>query len=345
MAPTKLGDQPVEERLLEDHEGHEDPDRPRQQSEPPAASRAGQQHRTHGGDSRRQCARGRGLRSAAHAWAWARLEQLRLLGAPLTVKTDRTQQWIALGRTAAADVIDLPEKLAADSWSLMRSCCVAPVVQLILASHPRVFAISGPVGAGKSTVAGAVARSLANVGMSAVALSLDDFYLSRAERERRGIRWRAAPGSHDLDLMVETLTAIQKGSRPLVLPRFDPSRDDRSADERLDDAPDVVLFDGWIIGYEGQGYEQILPYIDWHLHLDVPREIARERRFAREAKLREETGRAFTPEKMQEFWDEVLGPGFDTLVPASAEHADIVVRFTEAGPSCLVDERLDEFLS
>jgi hypothetical protein len=32
-------------------------------------------------------------------------------------------------------------------------------------------------------------------------------------------------------------------------------------------------------------------------------------------------------------------------VPASAEHADIVVRFTETGPSCLVDSRLDEFLS
>jgi hypothetical protein len=48
---------------------------------------------------------------------------------------------------------------------------------------------------------------------------------------------------------------------------------------------------------------------------------------------------------MQQFWDEVLGPGFDTWVPASAEHADIVVRFAETGPSCLVDERLDEFLS
>lgn len=262
------------------------------------------------------------------------------------MKTDRTEQWIALGRTVPADVIDLPPEEPADgSWSLMRSCCVAPVIELIRASRARVFAISGPVGAGKSTVAGAVARSLANMGMAAVALSMDDFYLSRADRERLGINWRAAPGSHDLDLMVTTLAAVQEGLQPLILPRFDPSRDDRSADERLDDAPDVVLFDGWIIGYGGQGYERILPYIDWHLHLDVPKEVARRRRFAREAKLREETGRAFTPEKMQQFWDQVLGPGFDTLVPASAEHADVVVRFAETGFSCLVDQRLDEFLS
>lgn len=110
-------------------------------------------------------------------------------------------------------------------------------------------------------------------------------------------------------------------------------------------APDVVLFDGWIIGYGGQGYDRILPYLDWHLHLAVPKDVARQRRFAREAKLREETGGAFTPEQMQQFWDEVLGPGIDTWVPASADHADIVVRFTETGPSCLVDDRLEEFLS
>src|SRR5688572_24263984 len=232
------------------------------------------------------------------------------------MKADRTEQWVALGRTATDAVIGPPGDSSDDSWSLMRSYCVAPVVQLIRASRPRLFALSGPVGAGKSTVAGAVARSLANVGVRAVALSMDDFYFSRQERERRGIAWRAAPGSHDIDLMVQTLAAIQNGSRPLFLPRFDPSRDDRSTDECLEDAPDVVLFDGWIIGYDGQGYGRILPYLDWHLHLEVPTDVARDRRFDRETRLREETGRAFTPEEMEQFWDEVLGPGMGTWVRA-----------------------------
>jgi uridine kinase len=180
--------------------------------------------------------------------------------------------------------------------------------------------------------------------MHALAVSMDDFYLSRREREHRKIAWRAAPGSHDIDLMVQTLAAIRDGSQPLSLPRFDPSQDDRSTDERIEDAPDVVLFEGWILGYGGQGYGRILPFLDWHLHLGVPTDVARERRFARETKLREESGGGFTPEEMQRFWDEVLGPGMDTWVPASAEHADIVVRFTETGPSCLADPRLDEFL-
>jgi uridine kinase len=260
------------------------------------------------------------------------------------VKRDRTKQWIELGQAAVEHVIGLPGDSTEDSWSLVRACCVAPVVELIRVSNPRVFAISGSVGAGKSTVAQAVASSLANMGKRAVALSLDDFYLSRIERERRGIAWRAAPGSHDIDLAVETLAAIQNGSQPLLLPRFDPSRDDRGADGCLEAAPDVVIFDGWIIGYDGQGYERLLPYLDWHLHLDVPKAVARERRFAREAKLRLETGRAFSPEKMQRFWDDVLGPGFDTWVQASAAHADILVRFTDAGPLCLVERRLDEYL-
>jgi len=207
-----------------------------------------------------------------------------------------------------------------------------------------VFAVSGPIGAGKSTVAASVSRSLANVGMRSVALSMDDFYLPREERRRRGIAWRAGPGSHDLDLMVRTLAAIQDRSAPLVVPRFDMSRDDRSADERLEAAPDVVVFDGWIIGYAGEGYDRILPYLDWHLHLDVPKDVARRRRFDRETKLRAETGRAFTPEQMEQFWNEVLGPGIDTWVPASVEHADIVVGFTDSGASCLAEPRLDEFL-
>lgn len=249
------------------------------------------------------------------------------------MKRDRTQQWIALGGTAAED-----------NPSEVHAGCVAPVVQLIRATRPRVFAISGPVGAGKSTIAGAVSRSLAGEGLRAVALSLDDFYLSREERDRRGIAWRAAPGSHDLELMVHTLAAIQDGSQPLLLPRFDQSRDDRVPDERLDEAPDVVLFDGWIIGYDGEGYDRILPYLDWHLHLEVPKDVARRRRFDRETQLREQTGRAFSPDEMQRFWDEVLGPGIDTWVPVTAEHADIVVRLTEAGPQCLAEPRLDDYL-
>ena len=249
------------------------------------------------------------------------------------MKHDRTEQWLALGRSA-------PGEAASD----VDAGCVAPVVQLIRASRPRVFAISGPVGAGKSTIAGAVSRSLADVGLRAVALSLDDFYLSRAERDRRGIAWRAAPGSHDLDLMLRTLSAIQDGWQPLLLPRFDQSRDDRTADERLDEAPDVVLFDGWLIGYDGEGYDRILPYLDWHLHLEVTKDVARRRRFDRETKLREKTGGAFSPEEMQRFWDDVLGPGIDTWVPVTAEHADIVIRFTEAGPQCLAEPRLDEYL-
>ena len=258
------------------------------------------------------------------------------------MKTDRTQRWLALGRTAPAEVLGPPGDW--EDSSQVRAGCVAPVVQLIRASRPRVFAISGPIGAGKSTIAGAVSRSLANVGLHAVAVSMDDFYLSREERRRRSIPWRAAPGSHDLDLMVRTLAAVQEGSTPLVVPRFDMSRDDRSTDEPLGEAPDVVVFEGWILGYGGEGYDRVLPYLDWHLHLDVAKDVARRRRFDRETTLREETGRAFTPEEMQRFWDEVLGPGIDAWVPAGAARADIVVRFTEDGPTCLAEPRLDDFL-
>jgi pantothenate kinase-related protein Tda10 len=144
-------------------------------------------------------------------------------------------------------------------WADVHAWCVAPAVQLIRLTRPRVFAISGAAGAGKSTVARAVSSSLGDVGIRAVDPSLDDLHLSHEERHKRGIAWRAAPGSHDIDLMVRTLAAIHDRSRPLFLPRFDKSRDDRSTDERLDDVPDVVVFDGWIIGYDEQSYGGMLP--------------------------------------------------------------------------------------
>lgn len=129
-------------------------------------------------------------------------------------------------------------------------------------------------------------------------------------------------------MAAEEVTALQRGP----------------TDKHLDDPPDVVLFDGWIVGYGGEGYGEILRHLDWHLHLDVPKDVARGRRFDRETRLREETGRAFSPEQMQRFWDDVLGPGFDTWVQAGTEHADIVIRMTPTGLSCLIDPRLDELL-
>ena len=73
--------------------------------------------------------------------------------------------------------------------------------------------LSGCQGSGKSTLVKAIAHVLEDVHhVNAVVLSLDDFYLTKAERELLArtvhplFATRGVPGTHDLDLLRQTLS-------------------------------------------------------------------------------------------------------------------------------------------
>jgi D-glycerate 3-kinase len=87
-----------------------------------------------------------------------------------------------------------------------------------------------------------------------VPLSIDDFYLGHAQRQRLGrevhplCATRGAPGSHDAALACAVLDALREG-RPVALPRFDKIADDRLPESqwpRVEHA-DLVLFEGWFL--------------------------------------------------------------------------------------------------
>lgn len=116
--------------------------------------------------------------------------------------------------------------------------------------------LCGAQGSGKSTIAAATTAFLNARGLKAVALSLDDFYLSR---EARGwlagkvhplMAVRGPPGTHDVALACVILDHLaQPGSTPL--PRFDKATDERLpiADWPSVEGPiDVVIFEGWCVG-------------------------------------------------------------------------------------------------
>jgi len=99
-----------------------------------------------------------------------------------------------------------------------------------------VLGINGAQGTGKSTLSRFLAGSLRDDHGRAVAeLSIDDIYLTRAERETLAktvhplLLTRGVPGTHDVDLgtsVLERLGRLESGHR-LALPRFDKSIDDR----------------------------------------------------------------------------------------------------------------------
>jgi D-glycerate 3-kinase len=119
---------------------------------------------------------------------------------------------------------------------------------------PPLIAISGAQGSGKTTLARSVAAQI-----GAAHLSLDDVYLTRAERQALAsdrhplFATRGPPGTHDLGLLGETLDALLTAGPQFrsPLPAFDKLADDRlPADQGpvFSGRPSAILIDGWCLG-------------------------------------------------------------------------------------------------
>ncbi|MGE5721152.1 MAG: kinase [Sphingomonadales bacterium] len=126
--------------------------------------------------------------------------------------------------------------------------------------RPFVLGICGAQGSGKSTLASALARRFEAEGVPTASLSLDDLYLTRAEREALGgdvhplLRTRGVPGTHDVALGLAVFDALDRGLAA-PLPRFDKSRDDRMERERWPEASAgtrLVVLEGWCVGARPQ---------------------------------------------------------------------------------------------
>lgn len=126
--------------------------------------------------------------------------------------------------------------------------------------RPIVVGLCGAQGSGKSTAAGQVGAALAADGIRAVVLSLDDFYLTAAERRVIGedvhplLRTRGVPGTHDVALATTVLDQLRSGES-VRLPSFDKAQDDRAPSDRWRTAPpgvQIILFEGWCVGARAQ---------------------------------------------------------------------------------------------
>jgi uridine kinase len=193
--------------------------------------------------------------------------------------------------------------------------------QVIQRAGLKIVGLGGAPGSGKSTFAREVVRKL---GEDALALSMDDFYISKQDRAALGLGWRGAPGSHDLHALLDVLDAVRGSRTPLIVPKFSGVLDDRIDPVTIESAPSHVLVEGWVLGHRADGYEEILEHLDLLAFLDVHIAIAKQRRFQREAELRE-SGGGFSEADTQRFWDEVLEPGLDRWVKDAKAEADLVI--------------------
>jgi D-glycerate 3-kinase len=123
---------------------------------------------------------------------------------------------------------------------------------------PFILGVCGAQGSGKSTLAEGLTERLGARGLRAATLSIDDLYLSHAERVLLGetihplFATRGAPGTHDTALGAHLLDHV-KGGQDLVLPRFDKAADDPTPTGTPVEGPlDVLVFEGWCVGARPQ---------------------------------------------------------------------------------------------
>jgi D-glycerate 3-kinase len=147
--------------------------------------------------------------------------------------------------------------------------------------RPVVIGLCGAQGSGKSTTAGRLAAQLTDRGYPAALLSIDDFYLTRAERAVLAasihplLATRGVPGTHDTKLLMRTLLSLFEsgGAGTVAIPRFDKSRDDRlpDTDWRPYRGPvEVVLLEGWCVGARPQQPDALtIPVNDLERNEDV----------------------------------------------------------------------------
>jgi D-glycerate 3-kinase len=140
-----------------------------------------------------------------------------------------------------------------------------PLARLAAAARARsgrtaVVAICGAQGCGKSTVVAATRRLLEARGLSTAVLSLDDLYLPHVARERLArevhplLITRGPPGTHDVELGLQTLDALARARR-IAMPRFDKAADNPAAPDArpaFQGPAEVVLFEGWCVGARAQ---------------------------------------------------------------------------------------------
>lgn len=132
--------------------------------------------------------------------------------------------------------------------------------------EPLMVGIHGCQGSGKSTLTEFLVSIFEAHGIASVGVSIDDFYLTKAQRVQLAnqvhplLATRGVPGTHDLPLMLETLTGLKNSQVPSKIPRFNKALDDRFEVEHwstIETTPSIILFEGWCVACPAQSIDAI----------------------------------------------------------------------------------------
>lgn len=144
--------------------------------------------------------------------------------------------------------------------------------QSIGSNRPLLVGINGCQGSGKSTLNDFLLYLLNTVfNCHAVGMSIDDFYLTQAERVELShtvhplLVTRGVPGTHDTQLIRSVLNGLCNSQLPVSIPVFDKAIDDRVDPSNwtvVSKPVQVILFEGWCIGAQAEPPEALIAPIN-----------------------------------------------------------------------------------
>lgn len=141
--------------------------------------------------------------------------------------------------------------------------------------RPLIIGISGLQGSGKSTWASTLVQLLREEHhLRAITVSLDDFYrthtdlmaLREANPDNKLLRVRGQPGTHDEQLAATFFKSLARSlpGEDILIPSFDKSRHNGEGDrvdredwERVKAPIDIVVFEGWCLGFRPLSQSEI----------------------------------------------------------------------------------------
>ena len=146
---------------------------------------------------------------------------------------------------------------------------VLAAIDELVAGH-RIIGITGAPGAGKSTIAEALARRL-----QGVVLPMDGFHLPQARLVELGRRDRmGAPDTFDVDGFVRVLGEVRTAATTVLAPAFD-----REREEPMPDAiairPEArhVIVEGNYLLLQSGGWERVAPLLDVTVFIELERTV------------------------------------------------------------------------
>lgn len=134
---------------------------------------------------------------------------------------------------------------------------------------PLIIGLSAPQGAGKSVLVSLLYKTLNSPphNLNTVVFSIDDFYLThedqvglaQAHPDNPLLQHRGQPGTHDVPLMIEALSALRRGER-VKIPQYNkaafrgqgdrmPTCDWQDINTDPQHPLRIVLFEGWCVGF------------------------------------------------------------------------------------------------